>query len=254
MHKTEVGVPENVQSDVEKRERRSYVHARKNEGDIVKKVMSRLCVGILIASVLIGVLTVIPENVRAQDPSDIMISTGESYELSHEYSICALQIDLESGKVLIALNRNRKEVTSEVVQRDTDFSLYDDEELFYFKATIGDVFMEHKVNIARLTDPNWGFVSHPSQPQNPYATAGDRYVNLNWNKPSDDGGSAITSYMIYRGTTYGRETLLAKVGNVLTYTDKDVTNGRTYYYKVRAVNSAGEGAMSRGEKQLQYLM
>ncbi|MCK4732213.1 MAG: hypothetical protein KAT65_07110 [Methanophagales archaeon] len=34
--------------------------------DIVKKVMSKLFVGILIASVLIGILTVIPEEVRAE--------------------------------------------------------------------------------------------------------------------------------------------------------------------------------------------
>ena len=38
--------------------------------------------------------------------------------------------------------------------------------------------------------------------------------------------------------------MLTTLGNVLTYTDTAVTNGNTYYYKVSAVNSIGESALS----------
>jgi len=62
--------------------------------------------------------------------------------------------------------------------------------------------------------------------------------------PSSDGGSTITNYMIYRGTSSGTETLLATIGNVLAYTDTGVTNDQIYYYKVKAVNIVGEGAYS----------
>ena len=84
----------------------------------------------------------------------------------------------------------------------------------------------------------------PSAPQNFQATSGDGYVNLTWNPPADNGGSAITNYKIYRGTTSGGETLLTTVGNVLTYTDSSVTNNQIYYYKVSAENEIGEGNQS----------
>jgi len=76
------------------------------------------------------------------------------------------------------------------------------------------------------------------------ATGGDGQIVLNWSAPSDNGGSAITNYKIYRGTSSGTETYLTTVGNVLTYTNTGLTNGRTYYYKVTAVNTIGESAYS----------
>nr|QNO53395.1 hypothetical protein JNHLJEBA_00005 [Methanosarcinales archaeon ANME-1 ERB6] len=84
----------------------------------------------------------------------------------------------------------------------------------------------------------------PSPPQNLKATAGDRYVNLSWSAPSDDGGSAITNYLIYRGTTSEGETLPTTVGDVTTYNDTTVDSGQTFFYKVRAKNVAGEGEFS----------
>jgi hypothetical protein len=42
----------------------------------------------------------------------------------------------------------------------------------------------------------------------------------------------------------GGESLLAQVGNVTSFTDSSVVNGVTYYYRVSAVNSVGEGALS----------
>src|SRR5437660_2401835 len=84
----------------------------------------------------------------------------------------------------------------------------------------------------------------PSAPTNLVATAGNAQVGLAWQAPSSNGGSPITNYRIYRGTSSNGETLLATIGNVLTYTDTAVTNGVTYYYQVSAVNGAGEGPRS----------
>jgi fibronectin type 3 domain-containing protein len=84
----------------------------------------------------------------------------------------------------------------------------------------------------------------PSAPQGLSATPGDATVTLTWSAPSSDGGSPITNYKIFRGTSSNGETLLTTIGNVLTYTDTAVTNGVTYYYKVSAVNSVGEGPRS----------
>ena len=58
-------------------------------------------------------------------------------------------------------------------------------------------------------------------------------------------GNNVSMYRIYRGTNSGGETYLAEVnGTSLSYTDRSVTNGVTYYYYVTAVNSAGESESS----------
>ncbi len=67
---------------------------------------------------------------------------------------------------------------------------------------------------------------------------------MQWSAPAWDGGSAVTGYNVYRGTSSGGETLLTQVGNVTSYTDSTATNGTTYFYKVSAVNSVGEGPLS----------
>jgi subtilisin family serine protease len=93
-----------------------------------------------------------------------------------------------------------------------------------------------------------GFISGaPTSPGAPTlsATAGNATVHLSWTAPSD-GGSAITNYKIYRGTTSGGEdpTPLVTVGNVTSYDDNTVVNGTMYFYKVSAVNVVGEGTPS----------
>ena len=84
----------------------------------------------------------------------------------------------------------------------------------------------------------------PGAPNLTSATAGTGSVALAWTTPSSNGGSSITGYNVYRGTTSNGETLLATLGNVLSYTDTAATNGTTWYYKVTAVNAVGEGALS----------
>ena len=75
------------------------------------------------------------------------------------------------------------------------------------------------------------------------ASSGNAVVHLTWTVPSD-GGSPITNYKVYRGTSSGGETLLTTLGNVTSFDDTAVANGTTYYYKVSAVNGVGEGAQS----------
>ncbi|UCF07410.1 MAG: right-handed parallel beta-helix repeat-containing protein [Thermoplasmata archaeon] len=84
----------------------------------------------------------------------------------------------------------------------------------------------------------------PSSPTNLTAAAGNGYVYLSWDAPLFPGGSPIVNYRIYRGTSFGGETFLADIENITFYNDTSVINGQTYYYLVRAKNSAGEGSIS----------
>ncbi|TET89666.1 MAG: hypothetical protein E3J35_09215, partial [Methanomassiliicoccales archaeon] len=86
--------------------------------------------------------------------------------------------------------------------------------------------------------------SAPSEPRKLEATAGNRTVVLTWMPPMSDGGSIISSYIIYRGLATDSLTFLGEIGNVLTYTDTGLVSGQTYHYTVSAKNSVGEGPQS----------
>jgi YVTN family beta-propeller protein len=84
----------------------------------------------------------------------------------------------------------------------------------------------------------------PSAPQGLTATSGDKQVTLSWQAPASNGGAAVTRYTLYRSSTSGAEARLVILPDVLTYTDSGLTNGQTYYYRVTANNSVGEGLKS----------
>ena len=87
-------------------------------------------------------------------------------------------------------------------------------------------------------------VGSPSQPLNLVGETGFGYITLRWQAPDNAGGFEITNYNIYRKSGSGDEVLVAMIGNMLTWTDANVTSGETYYYRVSAVNSFGEGMQS----------
>jgi len=81
----------------------------------------------------------------------------------------------------------------------------------------------------------------PGVPQSLVLTPGASTVGLSWSAPASNGGAALTSYKIYRGTTSGALSLLATIGTNTSFSDVTLSNGVTYYYQVSAVNSKGEG-------------
>jgi fibronectin type 3 domain-containing protein len=84
----------------------------------------------------------------------------------------------------------------------------------------------------------------PGPPTLLSATTGDGFVSLAWRAPDSTGGSAVTGYDIYRGTSSGGEKLVATTGPYSTYSDTGLANGTRYFYRVTAVNVAGEGSLS----------
>ena len=143
-------------------------------------------------------------------------------------------------------------VTSYKVYRDGALHATVGNVLTYTDAGLGNgvtyAYAVSAVNVAgegaQSTQASGTTFSPPSAPQNLQATPAARQVTLTWQAPASNGGSAVTNYRIYRGTTPGGEVLVNTVGNVLTYTDLNLANAVTYYYQVAAVNAVDTGARS----------
>jgi len=78
----------------------------------------------------------------------------------------------------------------------------------------------------------------PAAPTNLIATPGNGQVSLSWT-----ASAGAASYKVYRSTTPGGETAIAGV-TTTTYINTGLTNGKTYYYKVAAVNGGGLSPLS----------
>ena len=90
-------------------------------------------------------------------------------------------------------------------------------------------------------------VTVPGAPAGLTATAGNAQVTLSWGAPASDGGSPVSGYIIYQGTSPGGETGAPVSGTLVTvtsYTVTGLTNGTTYYFRVIAVNAVGQSPPS----------
>ena len=74
------------------------------------------------------------------------------------------------------------------------------------------------------------------------ASGGDRAVRLNWNRPSDDGGSPIIRYE-YRYAAVGEKwsDWQNVAATAVGVTVGNLVNGREYAFGVRAINALGKG-------------
>jgi fibronectin type 3 domain-containing protein len=81
----------------------------------------------------------------------------------------------------------------------------------------------------------------PPAPTGLKATAGSAAVTLKWT-----ASSGATSYNVYRGPAAGSEhaTPVATGITTTSYINTGLTNGKTYFFKVAAVNAAGTSALS----------
>lgn len=86
----------------------------------------------------------------------------------------------------------------------------------------------------------------PDPPRNVTASMGSApgQISLACDAPADDGGLAIESYKLYRGTDPGEVSHVADVGTDCAYTDTGLADDTQYHYRVSAVNAVGEGGQS----------
>lgn len=88
----------------------------------------------------------------------------------------------------------------------------------------------------------------PDAPTSVSGTAGNGQVTLSWSAPSNDGGSAITAYVVqYKLASAGEGSWVTISDGTSTSTSATVTsltNGSAYVFRVAAVNSVGTGSYS----------
>lgn len=168
---------------------------------------------------------------------------GENWELARDYSIRAATIDLEGGGAELVLNKDGEVVDMRDVSGGDWFSL-DDGVNFDFYATLDAIFRGTDMNVLQMKSCRWEWRMAVGEPHNLQASAGDGYVDLEWDVPYTDCGSSITGYKIHRGTSSGYESYLAVDTPEISHNDTAVTNGQTYHYYVTAVNDAGESSPS----------
>jgi hypothetical protein len=95
--------------------------------------------------------------------------------------------------------------------------------------------------IATLANPGT-VVTPPNAPGGLAATAGTNSINLTWN----DNSSNEDGFRLERSVTSGSgySLIYTSTSNITAYSDQGVTAGTTYYYRVKAFNSASESGYS----------
>lgn len=78
------------------------------------------------------------------------------------------------------------------------------------------------------------------------------HADLKWTKPENDGGAAITGYIIEYKEKFGKEWVKGKEieGDVTEATIDGLKEGSQYEFRIRAVNKAGPGEPSDATKPI----
>ena len=84
----------------------------------------------------------------------------------------------------------------------------------------------------------------PATPSGLVATPGNSKVVLSWTANNE---SDLASYKIYRGTSANPTTVLVTLSGSTTLTNTGRTNGTTYYYRISAVDNAGNESVKSSE-------
>ena len=119
----------------------------------------------------------------------------------------------------------------------TDTGLTNGTTYFYKVTAVNATGESAKSNEASATPV--ATITVPAAPTGLTATAGNAQVSLAWT-----GSTGAATYNVYRSTATGTETSYKTGLTTTSLTDTGLTNGTKYFYKVTAVNTAGESAKS----------
>ena len=84
----------------------------------------------------------------------------------------------------------------------------------------------------------------PSAPRAPAIVAGSASILLTWRAPADDGGSAVYQYVVQRSLDGVNDWHSVATVTTPTFTNRNLTNGVRYHFRVKAYNAVGYGPYS----------
>ncbi len=126
---------------------------------------------------------------------------------------------------------------------DPDATEYNDTDVENGERYIYKLTVSTSIGTSQTGELSGNPVGPPSPPVNLAAAGNDSYVELSWNEPESNGGLEISGYYLERKS--GSDVLLIPIiGKSYVYRDKDVENGRTYSYRIRCFNSAGNSTFT----------
>lgn len=105
-------------------------------------------------------------------------------------------------------------------------------------------------NKAILAKDPW---DEPGKPNNVEVTDWDKdHADLKWDKPTEDGGSPITGYVIEYKDKFGTDWVPAKEvpADAFQATVDGLKEGNQYEFRIRAINKAGPGEPSDSTKPI----
>ncbi len=124
---------------------------------------------------------------------------------------------------------------------------YDDTGLVNGKEYLYLVVAVNSVGGGAETDPVEGKpLGLPAVPGLFKAEAKGKKVVLSWAKPSGSDRAPVTGYRILRMLGEGQFEMIAEVGDITTYTDQDVKEGKSYTYRVVGLSDIGDGEATPG--------
>ena len=183
-----------------------------------------------------------PDNTGGMDAEgDAIPITGYKIEVSDDLG--------ETWSVLQASYDGDADASAEGIQYN-HIGLMAGDQRHYQVSAINAVGESASSNINNATA---GMAVKPSEPMMVMAMAmGHDMIKVTWGAPESDGGSAVTDYMVQRGTMGADEMMTwmdvdpAHMGMEMMYTDRGLTAKTTYYYRVAATNAKGMGDYSDG--------
>jgi hypothetical protein len=98
---------------------------------------------------------------------------------------------------------------------------------------------------SKVSNPVVPAVGAPYPPSIGMAIAGDGTATVSWTTPSFDGGSPITGYVVTPYVGYIEWPSTTFNSSATTQTVTGLTNGKTYRFRVRAINAIGTSAYSK---------
>jgi lysophospholipase L1-like esterase len=101
--------------------------------------------------------------------------------------------------------------------------------------------------VATATTPAAGDLTAPTAPTGLKAASAKRKVNLSWSSSTDAGGSGLAGYRVWRATA-GSSGPFSPIATTTTasYSDTTVASKVTYWYRVTAVDGAGNESQPSG--------